>query len=436
MKNIFKCSAFNVSLFAFLIVLVSCDDPGLINFKTERSDFYYNISKIDTLDVFLQTINEDSIRTESFSYNMLGSYSDNLLGNTTASVFTEFRLPKTLVDYGSGRIFDSLVLVLKYANDNNSFGWIDDEISLNVHEINQRIYIDTPYYSTSTIAYNPVNVGSWKSTLKANGLSTIRIHLDASLGNKILNGSNEQLGDEVKFKELLKGLAIIPKVTNQTGQIVRLDLENDTSGLILYFHNSTGAMESKFQINDKCARINKFSHDFSFSEAYNQILTPKNNYPNVYLKPLSGLKVQVNFPNLSYFNNLGPVAINRAELILHPQLVYPYANYSIPSLLLLLTDSSNTNYSMTDRYEDYYGGKYNASNNTYSFIITRYIQNSVNQFLKNPNYKSKYKLNLIIPSDNPILAYPMVLSNINTSGKTTTELKIYYTKFFQQINSN
>jgi len=430
MKNIFKCSAFNSILLAVVLsaALYSCDDPGLFNFKTERSDFYYKLDKLDTLSVFLKTVKEDSVRSENFSFDMLGSYFDKVFGKTTASVFTEIRLPKKLVDYGKGRVFDSLVLQLKFANTNNSFGWVDDEITFEVYEISQRIYLDTPYFSTSHIAYDPVPVGSWTGKLKPNGKIPLRIRLNSNLGNKILNGTNEQLGDEVKFKQLLKGLAIIPKVTNQTGQIVKLDLKKDTSSLILYFHNDSGNVASIFQINDKCARINKFSHDFSISDAYKQVIAPKLNYTDVYLKPLSGLKVQVNIPNLKVFNNIGAVAINRAELVIHPQFVYPYSNYKIPSLLLLLTDSSNANFSMTDRYEDYYGGTYNTNTNTYSFIITRYIQNAVSQYYKNADYQSKYKLNLIIPSDNPILPYPMVLSNIDAGGNSVTELKIYYTK--------
>jgi hypothetical protein len=48
----------------------------------------------------------------------------------------------------------------------------------------------------------------------ANARKPIAIKLDPSLGNRILNASNEQLGDDIKFKEVLKGLAIIPEKNN------------------------------------------------------------------------------------------------------------------------------------------------------------------------------------------------------------------------------
>jgi len=433
MTHILKPSAFNRIILLFVLGVStigwsSCDDPALFNFKTERSDIHYNLDKIDTFNVFLKTIREDSLRAENFTRDLLGSYYDPVFGLTNASIYTEIRLPKKIVSYGTNRVFDSLVLHLKYSYNNNYFGWLDDEISFEVYELKQRIYLDTPYYSSTNILFDPTPIGSFSGKVVPNGKNVIKVKLSESLGNKILNASNEELGDDTKFKNILKGLAIIPKSTNKTGVIVTLNLENDTSGLSLYFHNDSGAFISKFQINDKCARVSKFSHSYNNSLVLDQLNNPSKYFEQVYVQPLAGLKANVDIPDLKKLATLGPIAINRAELILHQSPVFPYLDYQIPSLILLVTDSSNVNYSIIDRYEDYYGGKYNKNNQNYSFIITRYIQDIVDNYRENQNFKSKYKLNLIIPSDNPILATPLILSNIDKIGNTVTELKIYYTK--------
>lgn len=433
MKNIFKCLVFEIFRPALItgiisvVLLSSCDDPGAISFKTERTAERFAIEYADTFQTYLKTVREDSLRSDEFSTDLIGSYYDPNIGLVTASVFTEFRLPKKLVSYGNGRVLDSLVLYLKYAGENDFFGWLDDEITLNVYELNQRIYLDSPYYSSTPIKYHPIKIGTWTGRPKPNRKNTISIKLDPSLGIRILNASNEQLGDDTKFKEVLKGLAIIPENTSATGSIISFKLQNDTSGLVLYFHNNDDTLSSKFQINDKCARVANFRHDFTNTPIAEQLMNPYKQHEHVYLKPLSGVKVNVSLPSFAGLLQDGPIAIHRAEIIFKRVEKPPYTDFSIPSLILLLTDKKNQNYSLTDRLEPYYGGKLNKVTGTYSFVITRYIQDLISQYLKNPDFVSNYQLNLIIPSDNPILAVPLVLANLE-NGQAATKLKIYYSR--------
>ncbi|NLJ06839.1 MAG: DUF4270 domain-containing protein [Sphingobacteriales bacterium] len=433
MTNILKCwgSDFfkSLSLVAFVLLFVSsCDDPDNFSFKTERNVNRYTIETIDTLPVLLRTVREDSLRSDEFSLDLIGSYRDPVVGSITASVFTELRLPKKLITYGTNRVLDSLVLYLKYAGSSNYFGWLEDDITLNVYELDQRIYLDSAYYSTTKIKYNPVKLGTWKGCPRPNARKTIAIKLDPSLGNRILNASNEQLGDDIKFKEVLKGLAIIPEKTTATGSIISFKLQNDSSGLVLYFHNSDDTLSSTFQINDKCARVSHFEHDFTATPIAEQLQNASTYYSQVFLKPLSGVKAQIDLPSLAGLVKDGPIAVHRAEIIFHPAKTPPYSDFTIPSMILLLSDSANKNYSMVDRYETYYGGKLDNNTGSYSFVVTRYVQDLVNQYLKDSLFVSKYRLNLIIPSDNPILAVPLILSNLNNQGKAMTSFKIYYSR--------
>jgi hypothetical protein len=97
-------------------------------------------------------------------------------------------------------------------------------------------------------------------------------------------------------------------------------------------------------------------------------------------------------------------------------------------LLLVQTDSSNKLILIADRNENYYGGLLNNTKTSYSFVITLHIQNLLQQYILDPNYKEKYTLILIIPSDNPITAAPVIIKNLDAQGKKVTKLKIWYSR--------
>jgi hypothetical protein len=113
-------------------------------------------------------------------------------------------------------------------------------------------------------------------------------------------------------------------------------------------------------------------------------------------------------------------------LIIKPDLSLSYLSKAPPSLLLLQTDKDNTNFAIIDRYEDYFDGIYNPQTESYSIIITRFIQKELVNYYNDTNYESEFDLNLIIPSDNPIVADPLVIrANQDLSSAI---LKLSYTK--------
>ena len=69
--------------------------------------------EVDTLELNSYSSLEDSLRSDEFSSNMLGSYNDETFGKTKASIYTQLRLSviPTFTDL-SNTVVDSVVLSL------------------------------------------------------------------------------------------------------------------------------------------------------------------------------------------------------------------------------------------------------------------------------------------------------------------------------------
>ncbi|MFC2113964.1 DUF4270 family protein [Bacteroidota bacterium] len=434
MTNILSLSAKRISLIvasAALVlstafVFISCDNPDDFDFKTNRIDDQYDFFQADSV-VRMYTVREDSLRSDEFTLDLIGIYKDNNFGRIKSSVYTELRLPGTDVELGTNPVLDSIVLYMKYYSSDAYFGWLNDPLKFNVYELNQRIYRDSAYYSTSSINYSPQLVGSVTTKPKPENYGVLRIKLSSDFGQKILDADKFQLADDDDFLELINGLAIVPEEASATGSIISFFLEHDSSNVTLYYRNDEDTIAAVFQINNECARISKFEQDFSSTPIQEQLNNPGKLYDKVFIKPMAGTKVKVDFS--AYLSELAKsslYAINRAELIIKPDNSLPYLSKKPPSLLLLKTNKDNVNFALIDRFESYFDGVYDPVNGSYSIIITRYVQEELLNYYNDPDYKSDYQLNLIIPSDNPIIADPLVLrANQDLSSAI---LKLSYTR--------
>jgi hypothetical protein len=423
-KHAFRLSS--ITLASLLIIFYSCNKDDVYDFDTNRVDDHFDFFQSDSV-VKIRTSREDSIRSDEFTRDLLGVYKDASFGQVKASVFAELRLPVADVAFGINPVFDSIVLYLKYYSADGYFGWLNDPFKFNVYELNERIYRDSAYYSTSSFNYYPDILGSWTGMVKPSDNDVIRIVLTNDLASRIINASEFQLADDDDFLDMLNGIAIIPEQISSTGSIVYFDLENDSSNMTLYYRNDKDTMTAIFQINDECARINKFEQDLAGTPIEEQLNNPTKLYDKVYIKPLAGSKARIDFSDqLKKLGSDNLLAINRAELIIKPDLSLSYLSKAPPSLLLLQTDKDNTNFAIIDRYEDYFDGIYNPQTESYSIIITRFIQKELVNYYNDTNYESEFDLNLIIPSDNPIVADPLVIrANQDLSSAI---LKLSYTK--------
>lgn len=415
---------FGLLCLLLLISFSSCDNPDLNNFKTPLSVDTFGTKSTDTFSLVVRTRAIDSIPSYNFTKDLIGCYNDMITGKVVASAYISFRLPSYTVKFPAAAIYDSVVLTIKYSGNTDYFGNILEPQTLRIYELTEKLKYDSHYYSTSKPAINQIPIGVWTGFMNPAD-TLLNIKLTKEFADKLLSATTDQLSTNEKFIDFFRGISIVPDDQVLQGSVVYFLLNNSKTKISLYF-NDTGLVV--FPVNAYSARFNNFKHDFTGSTIQTQLSQPDKEFSEIILEPLSGTKAIIKIPYFKHLIDSGLIAIHRAELTFPLDLNSPYNSSAPKSLLLVQTDSLNRFISIIDHDKEYYyGGLLNSSKTAYSFIITRYFQNLLKEFKLNPNYKDPNTLTLIIPSDNPISAVPVILKNTD-GGKQVIKLKVWYSK--------
>ena len=421
--NIFRKTYF--LLFTLIIFLFSqCKDSDTSGFKTPPIGEEYNFTLADTFTVLMKTILEDSLRSDEFTDDLLGFYQDNTVGKVKASVFAELRLPGNEVDFGTSPVFNSAILQINYSESERYFGDISDVQTFNVYEITQRIYQDSDYYAHDQIQYDMNPIGSFSNSFNPDDSGYINIPIDQAFAERIMNGTTEQLNNDEDFLEMVNGIAIIPEEHSSKGAIISFQLEHENSLLRISYNDS---LHHDFLFDANSARISNFEHDYTGTPIEQQLQHAWNN-DRVYIQPLDGVKLKVIFPYLKELVKDSSVALQKAEISFYVDETSPYIDDLPGALLLLNSDKYDNNIGIDDRLDYSYGGTLSDDETEYRFVITKHMQNLLLEYRKNQNYKEDYGLNLIVPSDNPIIANPLILLNKHSNGSQAVTLRLYFTK--------
>ncbi|MCK7539474.1 MAG: DUF4270 domain-containing protein [Marinilabiliales bacterium] len=95
-----------------LLTLLSCrKEPYEIGIDILPPTDTLSVYQTDTVTVIAYTELQDSIRTDEFTFGMVGAIMDPVFGKTTASIYTQVRLSTEGVTFGENPVLDSLVLV-------------------------------------------------------------------------------------------------------------------------------------------------------------------------------------------------------------------------------------------------------------------------------------------------------------------------------------
>ena len=100
----------------------------------------------------------------------------------------------------------------------------------------------------------------------------------------------------------------------------------------------------------------------------------------MYVQGAAGVKTKIEFPNLAGWQSQGPIAINKAELVIKADPTQASANLPINKQLYLVSlDSLGNQYLLLDMFENsvYYGGQVDTDNNEYKINMARYFQQLV-----------------------------------------------------------
>jgi hypothetical protein len=396
-----KFSWFTAGLFLFSALLFTTCKKDDNNLGLEIQPPYdkLNVTSTDTTTVIAYSQIVDSVKSDETSVSLLGSLADPVFGTSTASIFTQFRLSSSAFDFGESPVADSLILKLRYKN---IYGDTSAAMTIRVFEMAGQIYIDSGYYSNSTVAVKETLIGekTFVPDLASNviiGTDTLNPHLRINLSSltsvlsdKLLNAPADSMASNVSFLNYFYGLYLTAEPANFGGSIIYFDLLSEVSEMVLYYHNNANdSLKFSYVINSSCARFGSFTHDYSQGDpAFKAQLIDKdtslgNN--TCYIQALGGVKTYVHFPHIKNYYANGKIAVNEARLFLKCQ--ETDADLGLATVLILVKKNAEGGYDILgDQLEGagYFGGYYDKNIHGYWFRITSTIQNLMRS--EDPDY--------------------------------------------------
>jgi hypothetical protein len=389
----------------------------------------------DTLTVVTHTLREDSVKSSKTATVLCGNYYDPLFGLTRSSFYTELYPEKTgsSVDFGTGSQIDSIVLSLAY----KGYYGNPDPLNFKVYQVTQRMYADSIYNSDTALAYNTIfplaDVTVEPNTVDsvyADGVMNppqLRIRLDKVLLSGLMTNSLYSTLDN--FLNTFSGIYVAAYQTSLSGsRAVYSFVPGDVhSKMTMYYHDvSNAAFKFTYNMGGSSQRFNHFDHDYTLAPS----ITAQVNSPSllqedlVYLQGLAGLRVKLTLPYLQSLKAGGPIAINKAELVVKADPSALDSHFPPPTQLVIVGLDSNGTYTTTpDLLEGstYSGGTWDATNKEYRFNIGRYLQNVLSGNITDRGL-------MLIVTGSAIFANRIVLGGGGPNSPYRMKLNITYTK--------
>lgn len=404
---ILKRPHFVAALF-FLALVWGCQKPEQdIGLGLQPGEDILNVNQVDTFTVEAYTLEEDSIRSDKLTPALLGAYNDPVFGFTKGGHVTELRLSTSnplFVDGGAtsdDMIIDSLVLFLGYENIVETDAQLIQYYAnlgaqhFEVYEIGDSLSVDSIYYdnrSPRVISEDLVLEGFNRSIPNPSDSVTVggekrgpqlRLPLDPEFARKFIEASEDENGlSATTFVSLLKGLYVTvdetaPFVDPNGGGILYWDTFRERSGMTMYYRNpvTLDTLEYTFDIRSNTGKYTIGDHDFTTAdmELLDQLEGNKDlGKQSLYVQALGGTKIRVTLPYMSQLADSVNLALNKVELILP---IREDEDFPPPSRLFIFgLDEDEKLFLLPDQLDGLIGGSYNATNNEYRFVLTRYVQ--------------------------------------------------------------
>ncbi len=343
----------------------------------------------DEQEIKISVVKEDSLRSLNSSTSYIGYLNDPYFGNTSASLYTEFRIPSTDVDFGLSAQADSIVLSLDIA------GYYGDTLSpltISVREMLETIETTTTdtldvetvvnIYSTDDFDVDPQILNNAQQEFLPIASSKLNISLSNTFAQQFLDVDSTNFADNEAFQSFFNGLYIAVDQGLENGLLLELDLLSESSKLTLYYHNEfSDSLSYDFQINSSADRMTRWSHDYSATEiesALNMEFVSQG-----YVQGGVGLRTYVELPDLNILKDSNYV-FHSAELII------PYISNELdsifygPSKLGLAAVNSDGNLEVLTEDQNiqgstYFDGNRDETTQTYTFNIARYIHKVIQE---------------------------------------------------------
>lgn len=438
-----------LTLLISLFILNSCKNPDGVGLDVDEQNQLSGTLTVDS-NVVLNTLREDSAIVSGLTRTPLALFNDPELGLTESSIVTDINLPglaKYEIPDGTITI-DSAIMNLKYASGAFYGDSVNSTFKVNVHRLNEKPVSGATYYSNKTWDYDDLVVGT--KTFKARPHDTLRIKaivdgkpdtitrvlpqlrvpINTNYIRSLLFTSELRTESNNAFQSYAKGFYITLDKTGTTGVGGVLGMGTPDTLQVYIRVDNAGEIDTTIVPIPITRRIAEIKH--TYSTAVEAVLADQTT-PNTraYIQGMAGLRVKVNFPDLSKLKN---VIISRAELVITPLSTTQFA--PLPRLMMYKYDLAKQRTFIEDAvdtrtgYAGLFGGFLNAPiKNEYRFLVTTYIQNLVTG--KTKDYGTYIgAANETVPTsvDYSPLAYPIertILAGKNSPFRV--KLNIIYT---------
>jgi len=379
-----------------MLAVSSCQEPDGIGLDVLPEGEEVSIAWIDTFTIEARTVLYDSVPTSGLNTYLIGDFGDPIFGRVQSELFMQFKLPSTTLDFGGDAVIDSIILNLAYSGSYGSTDKLKGTMTFGVFELDESLRLtstaDSAYYSTASHAVvpSPLATFQFRPDLFANVVSgsdtlppSLRIPLDNSLGSRILSSGN--LASNDVFLTEFKGLNIKPvdpSMSSGFGSILYFNIASQYSWVKMYYHNADAdSLSVNFITGNADGVHTAFSHDYAPTMIESAVAdSTVTGAQRLYIQSMAGVRMKIELPHLRELNNLGAVAINKAELIV-PLDESVVAEFGVPnSLQITAIDSNGSPVFPVDFFEgsDYYGGVYDSEKKQYVFNIARHLQSILN----------------------------------------------------------
>lgn len=338
--------------------------------------------------------------TKNLNTLLLGSMVDPVMGRTNAGFVTQLHLSAPNQNFGNDPMVDSVVLQLAIS------GYYGDSTTLqtvHVYELADSLSVLESYYQCSDLDVKPTDLANgYQYTICPNttGLvigtdtltnAVIRIPLDNSFGQQLMDADTSYYAAADVFKQFLYGLKVCCESVDEGGALCYISPTlNDVTVLQLYYHESSDdatVRRYNYYITSADTYFSQFDHDYTLgSPSFTQQVLDHDTLLGqevLYVQSTGGIRSLIKFPNLQYWDDSLAEAhkhliINEAKLILPASsLLDDSSTFTPPSSLALLSlDEDGTTSLVQDYYEgsSYYGGSYSSNTKSVTFRIGEHLQ--------------------------------------------------------------
>lgn len=359
-----------ISILAILALLASCKKDTTIGANILPSDDLSNAKFTDTFTLYSKTIADTFLRTDKLALNYLGVINDPIFGFQKASIVMELDKPSTVYDDTLGPFtVDSVVLLLKY---NTIYGDTTVPQDFTVSTITTPINENSIYYSnnssfptSSTIGtlsnyyFTPtINKVIMSATDTLGTASVVRVPINTSIGNTILNLGQNTLRDSMSFKNAFPGIRI-DNTTNNGKCMAEINLASSNSAMAIYYKNKYGITKEMRLFSSLTRNVSgtltyKQNNINLFSNILNSTVTNVINSGLVsdsinYFLGQGGTLIKLSLPTIT---NLSNVAINKVSIKVTQIFPNSTSSLSTPLYIFLLKKDTNGQLDVIPTYNE------------------------------------------------------------------------------------